>query len=90
MSLFFRYGGEEFVVLCDMNFGENIHVLAEKIRTSVEALDWEYDTCITISVGVSCSEMSTDPLWVADQNLYHSKKSGKNRVTYTLYTDKKE
>lgn len=84
MSMFFRYGGEEFVVLCDVDFGEEIEVLAERIRTSVEALEWEYGNRITISIGVTCSTVSIDPFREADENLYHSKKTGKNKVTYTI------
>ncbi|MBR3771775.1 MAG: GGDEF domain-containing protein [Clostridium sp.] len=88
-SLFFRYGGEEFVVLCELK-EEEVKQLAEAIRKSVEGLVWENNMKITISVGVSGSRTTVDPLKVADDCLYISKKTGKNRITYSfVQSDKK-
>lgn len=84
MSMFFRYGGEEFVVLCDLKTKEEVLELAEQIRRSVEKLIWENGTHITISIGVSGSLVSQEPLRSADECLYTSKKTGKNKVTHIL------
>lgn len=84
MSMFFRYGGEEFVVLCEMNSEEEVRAFAEKMRASVEKLEWETGEQVTISVGVAYSETAKDPFLTADECLYMSKKTGKNRVTYQL------
>lgn len=84
MSLFFRYGGEEFVVLCEMESEGAVKAFAEKIRASVEKLEWETGGKITISVGVAYSEAGKDPFLLADECLYVSKKTGKNKVTYRL------
>lgn len=83
-SLLFRYGGEEFVVLCDLKTTEEVQELAELLRSSVEALEWENGTKITISIGVSGIRDSSDPLKLADQCLYDSKNAGKNKVTYSF------
>lgn len=80
-SLFFRYGGEEFVVLCELK-GEEVKELAEMIRRTVEELEWENQSRITISIGVARSGSHEDPLKVADECLYISKKMGKNKATY--------
>lgn len=81
-SMLFRYGGEEFVVLCETKSREELKELAEFIRRSVEELTWETGTKITISIGVSTSEGVADPLRTADECLYQSKNTGKNKITY--------
>lgn len=81
-SMFFRYGGEEFVVLCELKTREEVMDLAERIRGCVEMLDWDNGTHISISVGVSSCIDTLDPLKSADECLYTSKKTGKNKVTY--------
>lgn len=81
-SLFFRYGGEEFVVLCELKEEAEVKELVEMIRKTVEELEWENQSNITISIGVSRSGIDEDPLKVADECLYVSKKTGKNKATY--------
>lgn len=81
-SMFFRYGGEEFVVLCELKNKIEVMDLAERIRRCVDELVWENGTHISISVGVSSSVNTADPLKSADECLYTSKETGKNKVTY--------
>lgn len=81
-SMFFRYGGEEFVVLCELKTKTEVIDLAERIRRCVDELAWENGTHISISVGVSSIVNTADPLKSADECLYTSKKTGKNKVTY--------
>lgn len=73
-----RYGGEEMViVLTDTSL--RVENLAEQVRKRVET-----ETGITISLGYSKyrNGMSAEELIMqADQAMYHSKKSGKNKVT---------
>lgn len=79
----YRYGGEEFIVLCkDMVF-DNVIEFAEKIRSEIASKKWSNELQITVSIGVSHSDnTSKEKLFEkADANLYISKKSGKNRVT---------
>ena len=56
--------------------------LAEKIRKKVENLTWSKDTAITISLGVADSSSHENPLTLADERLYISKHTGKNKVTW--------
>lgn len=85
-----RFGGEEFVVLLPDTPLEGAHLLAEKIRQTVEAcrikrIDKnEVVANITVSVGVASyrqGESATDFIARADNALYDSKKGGRNRVT---------
>lgn len=81
-SMFFRYGGEEFVVLCELKTRAEVVDLAERIRGCVDMMVWDNGTHISISVGVSSCIDTLDPLKSADECLYTSKKTGKNKVTY--------
>ncbi len=79
-----RYGGEEFMMLLPHTSSKEAHPIAERLRATVE--DFFKSGCkLTISIGVSnCPENSTilsDLIQKADQNLYKSKRMGKNRVT---------
>jgi two-component system, cell cycle response regulator len=84
-----RYGGEEFVIM--MNGGSTAAAaIAERIRSEVERYcSPENNTCIkrhiTVSLGVAPlgSEMRTpdDLIAAADEQMYHAKRTGKNRVS---------
>ena len=84
-----RYGGEEFVMILPETDPANASRLGDRIRISVEETPFEGEAQIpakkvTISLGVSClaqGEDGHDALERADQALYASKQSGKNRVT---------
>jgi two-component system cell cycle response regulator len=91
-----RYGGEEFVILLPNTTIGPAFELAERIRMALETQDFLLvleDQGIkktithkqTVSMGVSerDSHMSTpkDLLESADKKLYHSKQTGRNKVT---------
>lgn len=85
-----RYGGEEFVVLCRGSDAKGARTLAERIRRTVAAYPFEYAEAqplgkLSVSVGVaSYPADAADPkdlLKRADDALYVSKESGRNRVT---------
>jgi diguanylate cyclase (GGDEF)-like protein len=84
-----RFGGEEFVVLLpDTNLEQSL-VVAERIREAVsrEAFALEGDQLLlTVSLGVSCSNENdtglNDLLKRADDALYKSKATGRNRVSW--------
>ncbi len=78
----FRYGGEEFCIFCPYINSQQAVTLAEHIRASVEALTWSQDTSITISLGVADNSSSDQPFTLADERLYTSKHTGKNKVTW--------
>jgi len=82
---FFRYGGEEFVVLCHRLDHSSALGLAERLRRAIEGADLSApgDT-VTISVGVATAPDDggdLDSLFAtADARLYAAKDAGRNRV----------
>lgn len=84
----FRYGGEEFVVLCLGRSVRRARNLAERIRRRFEHASpaWTGGTACTVSVGVAglAPGLAEDPdalIARADAALYRSKHEGRNRVT---------
>ena len=81
-----RYGGEEFVVLLPKSTLEGARVLAENIRSGLEALAITHGyssvaPVVTVSIGIAVTEDGSDDVVVrADQALYVAKSSGRNRV----------
>ena len=87
-----RYGGEEFTVMLN-NTGKNEAMqVAERIRKNIEKNDFYYENQhmkVTISIGVSVFSVDNNPVTTAkhlveqaDQALYISKRTGRNKVTY--------
>lgn len=80
LDMFFRFGGEEFIVLTSDNKDGAIR-LAKKLNQ----LEYKDVEKITISIGVSSYHkgMSKDELIkIADNNLYKAKENGRNQVVY--------
>jgi len=85
-----RYGGEEFIALLPHTDTEGARLIAERIRSNVEAMEIPHEysdaaSCVTISVGsaslIPKDESSAQELLKqADQMLYRAKESGRNRV----------
>lgn len=86
-----RYGGEEFAVLLPETDGRGAGLLAEKIRSAVEALaiphaGSETGKVVTVSAGVAsagpgvAAEKQSDLLQWTDAALYEAKRQGRNRV----------
>ncbi len=90
-----RYGGDEFVIFLSGLAEEQTRDLAENIRLEIQEYHFPElnpDHKITTSIGV----LWTPPLYqgsgdrllkLADQNLYRSKKKGRNRVTFDCLGD---
>ena len=83
-----RYGGEEFAILLPETTSENALYVAERIRLLAEKLVPTYEgeeITFTVSVGIADFDHSyaDHMLWLekADQALYESKESGRNKVT---------
>jgi diguanylate cyclase (GGDEF)-like protein len=82
-----RYGGEEFVVLSGTDL-ESALRCAERLRTAVEsraaACIGPLKERVTVSIGVAVRNDQTrcpdDLIKVADEALFHAKRSGRNRV----------
>ncbi len=82
-----RYGGEEFVVIMPETASEGAVTVAEKIRKSIEKIEFIYksDTIrMTVSIGVSQvidGDKSHETVFErADAALYRAKSEGRNRV----------
>jgi diguanylate cyclase (GGDEF)-like protein len=80
----FRYGGEEFCVILPETSSENTMHFAERLRKRIEINRTVRKLSVTISIGVTEYIISETPeLFIkrADELLYKSKKSGKNKIT---------
>lgn len=84
---FARYGGEEFVVVIAASTERNSDAVAERIRATIEAHQFEYDgkrIPTTVSMGIAHRRPGEgfDSLYRrADEACYRSKNLGRNRVT---------
>jgi len=86
-----RVGGEEFVAICKRADKATAMEISSKLREKIESLTTPFgdeQIKVTISVGVASlnsesAEEYADSLYKqADIAVYHSKKSGRNRITH--------
>lgn len=84
-----RYGGEEFVILCPDTDIATARGIGERIRAAIAGMQTNYnDTAISVTVSLGIAEYDdirdrSSKMLVdrADKALYHSKRSGRNRVS---------
>ncbi|HNS95599.1 MAG TPA: sensor domain-containing diguanylate cyclase [Polyangiaceae bacterium] len=83
-----RFGGEEFIILCEETDREGAMLLAERIREELQQTTFQTpkgELSVTCSIGIATfPDAGTD--WdtlfkAADEALYVSKRSGRNRCT---------
>jgi diguanylate cyclase (GGDEF)-like protein len=86
-----RLGGEEFAIVLQSGSAEIAEVVAERLRSRVEAEHVAFGDEIiemTISIGLAvrqAGDQSIERLMArADAALYHAKRSGRNRVMKSL------
>ncbi len=91
-----RYGGEEFILLLPGIGKAETSVVAEKLRSQVEkslTIDCENGPPenVTISAGIASfpqsGESMTDIIGCADKYLYYAKRTGRNKVCYSIEED---
>ncbi|MBQ49127.1 MAG: GGDEF domain-containing protein [Zetaproteobacteria bacterium] len=87
-DIFCRFGGEEFVILLPNTGSNKSFELAERIRKAVEAHNFVFENkTIDQKVSMGVSELTAEMklpkelLDSADQKLYQSKQTGRNKVT---------
>lgn len=84
-----RYGGDEFLIVSSHRNQDSLTKLAEKIRSSVENLEIEYDDTsikVTLSIGVGKikgNKWCHEAFGSVDRAMYNAKKSGKNTIVST-------
>ncbi|MFA7632101.1 MAG: GGDEF domain-containing protein [Thiohalomonadaceae bacterium] len=84
-DLLFRYGGEEFVALLQATSTDGAAIVAERIRSLINAAICTYgDKTIKVTVSIGMATLareSSDKLFErADQALYTAKQQGRNQV----------
>ncbi len=84
---FFRWGGEEFLLLCTDTPVADLLALAEKLRQKIEQLDWseiapiDRLTCCFGIASYPAHGVDASTLFIAaDAALYTAKANGRNRV----------
>lgn len=83
-----RYGGEEFAVILPDNNKEQATIIAEKIRSEIEAMSLPISkTSIALTVSIGISSMvprlgmsEKEFIEIADKNLYKAKHKGRNQI----------
>lgn len=88
-DLFFRIGGEEFLMACRSRLALDAHVFFEALRERVSCLGLEHQGnkpfgLVTVSIGLGVfdgPQSAADVFRHVDAALYRSKQLGRNRIT---------
>lgn len=91
-DLIFRYGGEEFLLVCPSTRQAQARLLAEKLRQRIEACPVPHDPPLPLSASFGVSEVAPASYEIVDTRLVHeviaacdgklyaAKRGGRNRV----------
>ncbi len=95
----FRIGGEEFAIILQSESYEDIYTHFEQLRILIELEKITHEAnkpfkYLTISIGVTvtndCHKISIKEVYtIADENLYHIKKNGRNGTMLTISDSQK-
>ena len=86
-----RWGGEEFILITDNIYSENVHQFANKILSGISQIplgDNQQELNITASIGIADVGVNSKTAWQsslnkADNALYQAKDNGRN--CYVIY-----
>lgn len=79
----FRWGGEEFVMICPNTTINEVKVLAERLRKKIAENNFSIVEKVTVSIGITQyydDESVDEMIKRADEALYQAKESGRNKV----------
>ncbi|MFO1341328.1 MAG: GGDEF domain-containing protein [Burkholderiaceae bacterium] len=82
-DLLVRWGGEEFLLLCQGTSAEDAAGVAERLRQAVAEAEWPHDLQLTCSFGVAewrRGQPLDDAIARADAAMYAAKHAGRDRV----------
>ncbi len=95
-SIVGRFGGDEFIVLCQLQKGESLQTMTEDLYQSLNSLSLTINDEIVqleFSIGVSTNKQGQiatveELIQNADTALYTSKRNGRNQITvFDQYSD---
>jgi len=81
---FFRYGGEEFIIILNDTDSEQAYEILSRLRQEAESFDYPLIESISISIGYAPIEKElgiSKIIDMADNALYFSKENGRNLVS---------
>lgn len=83
-DLLFRFGGEEFIAIVNVEDKQNAKQAFERFRISVEEFLFPQIAQVTISIGATLIKddylVPSDIVGRADKALYHAKNNGRNKL----------
>ena len=81
---FFRYGGEEFIIILNDTDSEQAFEILNRLRQEAESFEYPLIESISISIGYAPMEKEfgiSKTIDMADNALYFSKENGRNLVS---------
>lgn len=78
----YRYGGDEFCIICLHKPLAEMGALAETIRACAESMCWSGGFRATLSMGAADSLDGGDVMAKVDEKMYASKEAGRNHVSW--------